>query len=169
MAGGVNKVILIGNLGADPDLRHLPDGTAVANVRLATSESFKNRAGEKQEKTEWHRVSFFGRQAEVVGDYLRKGSKIYVEGSLQTRKWQDKETGQDRYTTEIRSWQMVMLDSRGGGDDYGGGDNFAGGESGGGRSGGGSRPRQTERKGESGGGKDSPFDDLGSMEDDVPF
>ena len=112
---GVNKVILIGNLGQDPEVRYMPNGNAVANITLATSESWKDKnSGETQEKTEWHRVVFFRRLAEVVGEYLKKGSKVYVEGRLQTRKWQDN-NGQDRYTTEIVADQMQMLDSRGGG------------------------------------------------------
>ena len=111
---GVNKVILIGNLGQDPDVRYMPNGNAVANVSLATSESWKDKnTGETQEKTEWHRVVFFRRLAEIAGEYLKKGSKVYVEGRLQTRKWQD-QSGQDRYTTEIIADQMQMLDSRGG-------------------------------------------------------
>lgn len=104
----VNKVILVGNLGADPEMRYLPSGEAVANLRLATTDTWKDKDGNKQEATEWHRVSFFGRQAEVCGQYLKKGSQIYVEGSIRTRKWQDKE-GQDRYTTEIRGDRMQML------------------------------------------------------------
>jgi single-strand DNA-binding protein len=118
MARGVNKVILIGNLGADPEVRYTPSGDAVANVRLATSESWKDRTtGEPQERTEWHRVVFFGRLAEVVKQYLHKGSKIYVEGKLRTRKWQGQD-GQDRYSTEVVvdiNGNMQMLDSRGGG------------------------------------------------------
>jgi single-strand DNA-binding protein len=111
---GVNKVILIGNMGQDPEVRYMPNGNAVANITLATSESWKDKnSGETQEKTEWHRVVFFRRLAEVVGEYLKKGSKVYVEGRLQTRKWQDN-NGQDRYTTEIVADQMQMLDSRGG-------------------------------------------------------
>ncbi len=111
---GVNKVILIGNLGQDPEVRYMPNGNAVANITLATSESWKDKnTGETQEKTEWHRVVFFRRLAEIVGEYLKKGSKVYVEGKLQTRKWQDN-NGQDRYTTEIVADQMQMLDSRGG-------------------------------------------------------
>ncbi len=121
--GGVNKVILIGNLGKDPDVRYMPNGNAVANVTIATSESWKDKnTGEMQERTEWHRVVFFRRLAEIVGEYVKKGSKIYVEGRLQTRKWQD-QGGQDRYTTEIVADQMQMLDSRGsggGGGSYGG-------------------------------------------------
>ena len=115
MARGVNKVILIGNLGKDPEVRYSPNGGAIANVTIATSESWKDKnTGEQQEKTEWHRVVFFNRLAEIVGEYLKKGSKIYVEGRLQTRKWQDQQ-GQDRYTTEIVAGEMQMLDSRGGG------------------------------------------------------
>ena len=115
MAKGINKVILIGNIGADPEMRHMPNGTAVANINLATSESWKDKnTGELQERTEWHRVVFYQRLAEIVAEYLKKGSKVYVEGRLQTRKWQDKTSGQDRYTTEIIANEMQMLDSRGG-------------------------------------------------------
>lgn len=114
----VNKVILIGNLGADPEVRYMPSGDAIANLRIATTDTWKDKSGEKQERTEWHRVSFFGRQAEICGEYLRKGSSVYIEGSLQTRKWQDKD-GQDRYTTEIRGDRMQMLGGR-----SGGGNNF---------------------------------------------
>ena len=114
MARGVNKAILVGNLGRDPEVRYSPNGQAVANVTLATSESWKDKtSGEKQEKTEWHRVVFFGRLAEIAGEYLKKGAQIYVEGRLQTRKWQDKD-GHDRYTTEIVANDMQMLGSRGG-------------------------------------------------------
>ncbi len=114
MARGVNKVILIGNLGKDPEVRYSPSGVAVANMTLATSETWKDKqTGENQERTEWHRIVMFARLGEVAGEYLRKGSKIYVEGRLQTRKWQDK-SGQDRYTTEIIADSMQMLDSKGG-------------------------------------------------------
>lgn len=114
MARGVNKVILVGNLGRDPEVRYSPNGSAVANVTLATSESWKDKtSGEKQEKTEWHRIVFFGRLAEIAGEYLKKGAQIYVEGRLQTRKWQDKD-GHERYTTEIVANEMQMLGSRGG-------------------------------------------------------
>ena len=114
MARGVNKVILVGNLGKDPEVRYSPNGSAVANCTLATTESWKDKtSGEKQEKTEWHRVVFFGKLAEIVGEYLKKGSQIYVEGRLQTRKWQDKE-GKDRYTPEIVASEMQMLGSRSG-------------------------------------------------------
>lgn len=114
MARGVNKVILIGNLGADPEVRYMPSGGAVANLRLATTESWKDKqTGERQEQTEWHQVVFFGKLAEIAGEYLKKGSKLYVEGRLRTRKWQDK-SGTDRYTTEIVGGDMQMLDGRGG-------------------------------------------------------
>ena len=117
MARGVNKVILIGNLGQDPEVRYMPNGNAVTNVTLATSDSWKDReTGQQQERTEWHRVVFFGKLAEIAGQYLRKGSKVYVEGALRTRKWQGQD-GQDRYTTEVVcdiNGQMQMLDSRGG-------------------------------------------------------
>lgn len=110
----VNKVILIGNLGRDPEVRYLPSGEAVANFSIATTEKWKDKAGEMQEQTEWHRISFFGRQAEICGEYLRKGSSVYVEGRLQTRKWTDKD-GNERTTTEVRGDRMQMLGSRGGG------------------------------------------------------
>ncbi len=157
MARGVNKVILIGNLGADPETKSMPSGTQVANLRLATSESFKDKqTNEWQERTEWHNVAMFGRLAEIAGEYLRKGSKIYVEGRLRTRKWQDKQ-GNDRYTTEIIANEMQMLDGRGGGAGGGGG----GGE---GRY---ERPRseETARPASSpgGGGGGEEFDD------DIPF
>lgn len=107
----VNKVILIGNLGNDPDMRYLPSGDAVANLSIATTDKYKDKNGEMQEVTEWHRVSFFGKTAEICGQYLKKGSSVYVEGSIRTRKWQDKE-GNDRYTTEIRGDRMQMLGAR---------------------------------------------------------
>jgi single-strand DNA-binding protein len=112
---GINKVILIGNLGKDPETRYMPSGGAVTNLTLATSESWKDKqTGEQKENTEWHRVVFFNRLAEIAAEYLRKGSKVYIEGRLQTRKWQGQD-GQDRYTTEIVASEMQMLDSRGGG------------------------------------------------------
>jgi len=112
---GVNKVILVGNLGNDPETRYMPSGGAVTNITVATSESWKDKqTGQPQERTEWHRIVFFNRLAEIAGEYLRKGSKVYLEGSLRTRKWQDK-SGQDRYTTEIVAAEMQMLDSRGSG------------------------------------------------------
>ena len=154
----VNKVILIGNLGRDPETRYMPEGGAITNISIATTEKWKDKAGEMQEKTEWHRVAFFGKLAEIAGEYLKKGSQVYVEGRLQTRKWQDKD-GADKYSTEIVANQMQMLGSRQG---MGGG--------------GGDRDREApEREGASaakgsakpaakaGGGK---FDDF---EDDIPF
>jgi single-strand DNA-binding protein len=110
----VNKVILVGNLGKDPETRYMTSGEAVTNIRLATTDTWKDKAGEKQERTEWHSIVFYGRQAEIAGEYLKKGRQIYVEGRLQTRKWQDKE-GQDRYTTEIVADRMQMLGNREGG------------------------------------------------------
>jgi len=115
MARGVNKVILVGNLGRDPEIRYMPNGNAVANLTLATTESWKDKqTGDQQEKTEWHRVVMFRRLAEIAGEYLKKGSQIYIEGKLQTRKWQDN-AGNDRYTTEIIASEMQMLSGRGGG------------------------------------------------------
>ncbi|WP_020207809.1 single-stranded DNA-binding protein [Gilvimarinus chinensis] len=132
---GVNKVILVGNLGQDPETKFMPSGGAVTNVSVATSDQWKDKnTGQPQERTEWHRVVFFNRLAEIAGEYLRKGSKVYIEGSLRTRKWQGQD-GQDRYTTEIVASEMQMLDSRGGDgggnygqDNYGGGQNFGGGQ-----------------------------------------
>ena len=116
----VNKVILIGNLGADPETRYLPSGDAVTNIRIATTDTWKDKSGEKQEHTEWHRVAFFGKTAEIAGEYLKKGSPVYVEGRIRTRKWQDKE-GQERYSTEIVADRRQLLGGRGGG----GGDSMA--------------------------------------------
>lgn len=114
MARGVNKVILVGNVGADPEIRYMPNGNAVANMSVATSESWKDKqTGDRQERTEWHRVVCFNRLGEIVGEYVRKGTKIYVEGSLRTRKWQDQQ-GQDKYSTEIVASDIQMLDSKGG-------------------------------------------------------
>src|SRR3990167_9591856 len=113
MARGINKVILIGNLGKDPEVRYTPSGLAIANLTLATSDSWKDKqSGENVERTEWHRVVMYQRLAEIAGEYLRKGSKAYIEGRLQTRKWQDKNTGLDRYTTEIIADNMQMLDRK---------------------------------------------------------
>lgn len=126
MARGVNKVILVGNLGADPDTKYMPSGAAVTNINVATTDVWKDRqSGQQQERTEWHRIVFFNRLAEIAGEYLRKGSKVYIEGRLQTRKWQGQD-GQDRYTTEVVAGEMQMLDSRGAGggnfdQNYGGG------------------------------------------------
>lgn len=112
MARGINKVILVGNLGNDPEVRYMPNGNAVTNITVATSESWKDKqTGERQERTEWHRIVLFNRLGEIAGEYLKKGSKVYLEGSLRTRKWQDQQ-GQDRYTTEIVAAELQMLDSR---------------------------------------------------------
>ncbi len=142
MARGVNKAIIVGNLGRDPEVRYTANGSAVANVTVATSESWKDKqSGERQERTEWHRVVFFGRLAEIAEEYLKKGSHVYIEGSIRTQKWQDKESGQDRYTTEIVARDMQMLGSRGGeasgasGDDNSGAASSATASSGGGASG----------------------------------
>jgi len=157
MARGINKVILIGNLGQDPEVKYMPSGGAVTNVTIATSEDWKDKStGEKQERTEWHRVVFFQRLAEIAGEYLKKGSKVYIEGRLQTRKWQDK-NGQDRYTTEIIANEMQMLDGRG-----------AGGGAGSGGSGGGDYNQAPKQSGSApaGGGNGGGFDDF---DDDIPF
>jgi single-strand DNA-binding protein len=151
----VNKVILIGNLGKDPETRYLPSGEAVTSFSIATSETWKDKtSGEKKEATEWHRISAFGKLAEICGEYLRKGSPVYIEGSLRTRKWQDKE-GQDRYTTEIRADQMRMLGSRGEGGGGGGGMR----EPAAAPSGGSASKAPAKKSGGS-------FDD---MDDDIPF
>jgi single-strand DNA-binding protein len=136
MARGINKVILVGNLGADPETRAMPSGTTVANLRIATSESWRDKqSGEQQERTEWHRVALFGRLGEIAAEYLKKGSQVYIEGSLRTRKWQDKQ-GNERYSTEIVANEMQMLGSgRGGGGAGGGGGGGMGGGAGGGGSG----------------------------------
>ncbi|WP_255991837.1 single-stranded DNA-binding protein [Chitinolyticbacter albus] len=125
----LNKVLLIGNLGRDPETRFLPSGGAVCNFSIATTERFKDKQGQQQEKTEWHNIVMYNRLAEIAGEYLKKGSSVYIEGRIQTRKWQDKQTGADRYTTEIVADQMQMLSGRGGGGgqqggSYGGGDDF---------------------------------------------
>jgi single-strand DNA-binding protein len=128
MARGINKVILIGNLGADPETRSMPSGMNVSNLRIATSESWKDKqSGEQKERTEWHSVVLFGRLGEIAAEYLRKGSQVYIEGSLRTRKWQDKE-GRDRYTTEIVASEMQMMGGRGGGSGGGMGAGGGGGE-----------------------------------------
>ena len=152
MARGINKVILIGNLGQDPEVRYTQGGSAVTTVSVATSESWKDKqTGEQQERTEWHRVVFFARLAEIVGEYLKKGSKVYVEGRLQTNKWQDKD-GHDRYTTEIRAFEMQMLDSRGGGSS--GDFNQS------------APPSSPTSKGQGGAPASQPADDF---DDDIPF
>ncbi len=153
MARGVNKVILVGHLGKDPEVRYAPSGQAIANITVATSDSWKDKTtGEKQERTEWHRVVFFSRLAEIVGEYLKKGSQVYIEGRIQTRKWQDKE-GNDRYTTEIVANEMQMLGSRSGGgapaEDFNQDKSYA------------SKPAATAAA-DSGG-------DSGGFDDDIPF
>jgi single-strand DNA-binding protein len=155
MARGINKVILIGHLGADPETRAMPSGMTVANMRLATTESWKDKqTGEQQERTEWHNVALFGRLGEIAAEYLRKGSQVYIEGRLRTRKWQDKE-GRDRYTTEIVANEMQMLGGRGG----------AGGaaSAGGGSSEPTPRPQHAEA---AAGGAGASRDDF---DDDIPF
>lgn len=140
MARGINKVILIGNLGTDPEVRYMPQGGAVANLTVATSESWTDKAtNEKKEQTEWHRVVIYQRLAEIAGEYLRKGSKVYIEGKLKTRKWQDKD-GVERYTTEIIANELQMLDGRGDGQQQGGG-------MGGGQQGGYQKPAQQQQGG----------------------
>jgi single-strand DNA-binding protein len=155
MARGVNKVILVGNLGADPETKYTAGGAAITNIRVATSESWRDKqTGENQERTEWHRVVFFGRLAEIAGEYLRKGSQVYIEGKLRTNKWQD-QSGQDRYSTDIVADEMQMLGSRNGG--------------------GAARPAQQQQPG---GFRDNkpaqpqqpaPAADDGFTDDDIPF
>jgi single-strand DNA-binding protein len=146
----VNKVILIGNLGRDPEVRYLPSGDAVTNISIATTEQWRDKSGEKQEQTEWHRVALFGKTAEIAGEYLKKGSAVYIEGRLQTRKWTDKD-GQERTTTEIRADRMQMLGSRSGGSERMASDDASS-----------APPKKTA----AGTGKGAGFDD---MEDDIPF
>ena len=146
MARGVNKVIIVGNLGQDPETRYMPSGAAVTNFTVATNESWKDKqTGEQKDRTEWHRVAMFNRLAEIAAEYLRKGSQVYIEGKLRTRKWQGQD-GNDRYTTEIIADEMQMLGGRGGsgGGDFGGGRSQGGGQGGqgGGQGGGGSAPPQ---------------------------
>lgn len=153
----VNKVIIVGNLGKDPEVRYTPDGASIANVTIATTDTWKDKAtGEKKEATEWHRVVFFGKLAEIVGQYLKKGRQVYVEGALRTRKWTDKE-GQDRYTTEIVANEMKMLGSREGMSDAPPRDSAGGTGSG---SGAGNRPAAAPQA------AGSNFNDF---EDDIPF
>ena len=151
----VNKVIIVGNLGADPETRYTPSGDAVTNIRVATTDRWKDKAsGEMKEATEWHRIAFFGRLAEVAGEYLKKGSQVYVEGQLRTRKYQDKETGKDRYSTEIRADRMQMLGSRAGSGEPRG-------ETGG-------EPRGDAPAKPAGAAK-KPAGKFDDMEDDIPF
>ena len=157
----VNKVILIGNLGKDPEVRYMPSGEAVTNITLATTETWKDKSsGDKKEATEWHRVVFFRKLAEIAGQYLKKGSQVYIEGSLKTRKWQDKD-GQDRYTTEIVADEMKMLGSRQGAGDAGGGDYAR------------ERPQQSagvaSRPQVSSSSSAGSGSGLGDFEDDIPF
>ncbi len=161
MARGINKVILVGNLGKDPEVRYMPSGGAVTNVTIATSEQWTDKqSGQKQERTEWHNVVFFNRLAEIAGEYLRKGSQVYVEGSLRTRKWQDK-NGQDRYTTEIVAGEMQMLGGRGGAG--GGSADF---NQGYGQQQGGGAPAQQQQAPAAAPQGGSNFDDF---DDDIPF
>jgi single-strand DNA-binding protein len=156
MARGINKVILIGHLGADPETRAMPSGMTVANMRLATTESWKDKqSGEQQERTEWHNVALFGRLGEIAAEYLRKGSQVYIEGRLRTRKWQDKE-GRDRYTTEIVANEMQMLGGRGG---------AGGGGGGGGGSSSESAPRAEHAEAAAG----TPGTARDDFDDDIPF
>ena len=155
MARGINKVILIGNLGADPETRAMPSGTTVANLRVATSESWRDKqTGEQQERTEWHRVALFGRLAEIAGEYLRKGSQVYIEGSLRTRKWQDKQ-GNERYSTAIVGNELQMLGGRSG---------AAAGSPAGAADAAGAAPSYSEESG--GGGGSSRREEF---DDDIPF
>ncbi|HAC33513.1 MAG TPA: single-stranded DNA-binding protein [Gammaproteobacteria bacterium] len=173
MARGINKVILVGNLGKDPEIRYSASGSAIANITLATTDSWKDRqSGERQERTEWHRVVFFNRLAEIAGEYLKKGSQVYVEGRLQTRKWQD-QSGQDRYTTEIVASEMQMLGGRGGASADGGYGQSGGYDQSGGPSGGydqspapaaQSAPAPAQPAQNQGG--SGNFDDF---DDDIPF
>src|SRR5262245_46689054 len=157
MARGVNKVILVGNLGADPETRAMTSAATVANLRIATTENWKDRtSGENQERTEWHRVALFGKLAEIAGEYLRKGSQVYIEGSLRTRKWQDKQ-GNERYSTEIVGNEMQMLGGRGGGGGGGGEGGGGGGGYGRGGGGGGEGGYGSSR----GGGRQAPPDEYG--------
>jgi len=157
MARGINKVIIVGNVGGDPETRAMPSGSSVTNLTIATNESWKDKqTGEQKERTEWHRVAMFNRLAEIAAEYLRKGSQVYIEGKLRTRKWQDK-SGNDRYTTEIIADEMQMLGGRGGAGGGSGGGNFGGGApSGGGQQGG-------------GGGNAPPQQGPDDFDDDIPF
>jgi single-strand DNA-binding protein len=162
MARGVNKVILIGNVGQDPETRYMPNGKAVTNLRVATSESWKDKqTGEQREQTEWHTIVMYDRLAEIAAEYLKKGSQVYIEGKLRTRKWQDKE-GRDRYTTEINANEMQMLGGRPGGSASGGGGGGMGGSSDYPRGEAAARPA-TAAAGSRAPAEDSPFDD------DIPF
>jgi len=171
MARGINKVILVGNLGADPETRYTTGGDAVTNLNIATSEQWKDKSGEKQERTEWHRVVLFGRQAEIAGEYLKKGRSVYIEGRLQTRKYTDKD-GVEKYSTEIVADRMQLIGGRegGGGDaEFSGAIAGAGDRSGGG---GGGAPRRDNAGGGSGakgGGGAAPKKNTEDFDDDIPF
>ena len=157
MARGINKVILIGNLGNDPEVRYMPSGSAVATLSVATTEGWKDKqTGERQERTEWHRVVLFNRLGEIAGEYLRKGSKVYIEGSLRTRKWQDK-NGAEKYTTEIVASELQMLDSRGGGGGHF--DQNAPSHS----------DQSSSASGEGSGSQGSPAPAAQDFDDDIPF
>ena len=179
MARGINKVILVGNLGADPETRAMPSGTTVANLRIATSESWRDKqSGEQQERTEWHRVVLFGRLGEIAAEYLKKGSQVYIEGSLRTRKWQDK-SGTERYSTEIVGNDMQMLGGRGGGGGGGMGAGAGGGFDRGSGGGAGGSGGGRGGSGAGGGGGDSfseyshsegtPAGKGDDFDDDIPF
>jgi single-strand DNA-binding protein len=159
----VNKVILIGNLGRDPETRYSPDGAAITNVSIATTRRYKDSSGQQQEETEWHRVVFFARLAEIAGEYLRKGRPVYVEGRLRTRKWTDKD-GNEKYTTEIVAENMQMLGSREGG---GGGGSYEGGDDAQAR--GGSRDSGSRESSRPAGGAKQPAPNIAEMDDDIPF
>jgi single-strand DNA-binding protein len=164
MARGVNKVILVGNLGADPETRSMPSGMTVTNIRIATSESWKDKSsGAQQERTEWHSVALFGRLGEIAAEYLRKGSQVFVEGKLRTRKWQDK-TGNDRFTTEIIADNMQMLGARGGAGGGGGGGGGAGAGAGGADRGGSSAPPRDDYDQ-----SPAPAGGKEDFDDDIPF
>lgn len=178
----VNKVILVGNLGADPETRYMPSGDAVTNIRLATTDRYKDKqSGEFKEATEWHRIAFFGKLAEIAGQYLRKGSSVYIEGRIRTRKWQD-QSGQEKYSTEIVADQMQMLGGRGQGGGGGGDEGGYGGGAGAGAGGGYSRESQggggrSHGGGAQGGGQQggqrrqqqAPSNGFEDMDDDIPF
>ncbi len=175
MAGSVNKVILVGNLGADPEIRRTQDGRPIANFSIATSESWRDKnTGERREKTEWHRVVCFNEGlCKVIEQYVKKGSKVYIEGQLQTRKWQD-QSGQDKYTTEVVlqgfNGNLTMLDSRNQGEgNFGGGGGGGGGDYGGGQSGGGFGGGSGGSGGSGSGGGGFPGGDGGDMDDEIPF
>lgn len=157
MARGINKVILVGNVGTDPEVRYMPNGNAVTTLSIATSEAWKDKqTGEKQERTEWHRVVCFNRLGEIAGEYVRKGSKLYVEGSLRTRKWQDQQ-GQDRYTTEIVAADIQMLDSKGGNPNMGSEPSYA------------AAPPAQHQNTKANAPQTVPHDAFEELDDDIPF